>query len=325
MNNLTYPPKVFISHASEDKERFVLRFAKDLRENGVDAWIDCCEMAAGDSLIDKIFEEGLGQTDTVIIVLSKASMQSLWVQKELNVASARIITGKIKKLIPVLIEECDVPVVLEDILWERIAPSYKPEDPSFQKIISAVFGISNKPQIGSPPAYITNVSKTFGGLSLTDSFVLKRSCEKVVNTRLGELLKSENLFVEDGKWLVPKSEVSDSLDILDREGYLNVYRNNGPIIGSNYLVTTSGFEIFANENIPHYQSKVNSVISKIVNENIHDKLSIQFGLNEPGYLIGHILDVLEENGLINQSKATQGISYIFNISPKLKRMLSGGA
>ena len=33
-------PKVFVSHASEDKDRFVNTFATKLRENGVDAWLD---------------------------------------------------------------------------------------------------------------------------------------------------------------------------------------------------------------------------------------------------------------------------------------------
>ena len=52
-------PKVFISHASEDKERFVMNFASKLRANGVDAWLDKWEMLPGDSLVDKIFEEGI--------------------------------------------------------------------------------------------------------------------------------------------------------------------------------------------------------------------------------------------------------------------------
>ncbi len=52
------PPKVFVSHASEDKERFVTEFSTKLRENGVDAWLDKWEMLPGDSLVDKIFEEG---------------------------------------------------------------------------------------------------------------------------------------------------------------------------------------------------------------------------------------------------------------------------
>jgi len=33
-------PKVFVSHASEDKKRFVLEFATKLRNNGIDAWLD---------------------------------------------------------------------------------------------------------------------------------------------------------------------------------------------------------------------------------------------------------------------------------------------
>jgi len=54
-------PKVFLSHASEDKKRFVLEFAAKLRQQGIDAWLDKWEMSPGDSLIDKIFEEGIKQ------------------------------------------------------------------------------------------------------------------------------------------------------------------------------------------------------------------------------------------------------------------------
>ena len=48
-------PKVFISHASEDKDLFVIPFSKKLLENGIDAWVDKWEMLPGDSLVDKIF------------------------------------------------------------------------------------------------------------------------------------------------------------------------------------------------------------------------------------------------------------------------------
>ena len=61
MSNSEQPksPKVFVSHASEDKERFVRNFATQLRAQGIDAWVDEWEIVPGDSLIDKIFEEGL--------------------------------------------------------------------------------------------------------------------------------------------------------------------------------------------------------------------------------------------------------------------------
>lgn len=63
-------PKVFISHASEDKERFVMKFATKLRSVGIDAWIDKWEMLSGDSLVDKIFEDGIKEADSFIVVLS---------------------------------------------------------------------------------------------------------------------------------------------------------------------------------------------------------------------------------------------------------------
>ena len=69
-------PKVFVSHASEDKDRFVVEFARRLRENGVNAWLDQWEMKPGDSLVDKIFEvvrDVYAQGVTVLLVEQNAS------------------------------------------------------------------------------------------------------------------------------------------------------------------------------------------------------------------------------------------------------------
>src|SRR5450755_2068887 len=105
---MSSPPRVFVSHASEDKERFVNRFAARLRENGVDAWLDKWEMLPGDSLVDKIFEEGLKDAQAVIVVLSRISVGKPWVREELNAAFVkRVNTGS--KLIPVVIDDCEVP------------------------------------------------------------------------------------------------------------------------------------------------------------------------------------------------------------------------
>ena len=71
-------PKVFISYASEDKP-FVLEFAKRLRAKGVDAWVYEWEVLPGDKLIERIFEEGIGQCDVFVIVLSLDSVKKPWV------------------------------------------------------------------------------------------------------------------------------------------------------------------------------------------------------------------------------------------------------
>jgi hypothetical protein len=117
MNSL--PPKAFLSHASEDKDRFVLDFATQLRARGIDVWVDRWEMLPGDSLIQRIFEEGLKNASAVIIVLSKNSVNKRWVREELdNAAVKRINTGS--KLIPVVLDDCEVPQVLQSTLRETV-------------------------------------------------------------------------------------------------------------------------------------------------------------------------------------------------------------
>ncbi len=118
MNDI--PPKVFISHASEDKERFVMKFATKLREKRVDAWFDKWEIKVGDSLIDKIFEEGISNYQVFIIILSKKSINKKWVKEELNSAQIQRIE-KNTKIIPIIIDKnIEVPTSLKHLVWEKI-------------------------------------------------------------------------------------------------------------------------------------------------------------------------------------------------------------
>jgi len=70
----TVPPRVFVSHASEDTDRFVIEFCRRLRSSGIDAWLDHWELQPGDSLVDRIFEEGIGGANAFLVVLSKNSV-----------------------------------------------------------------------------------------------------------------------------------------------------------------------------------------------------------------------------------------------------------
>lgn len=79
-------PTAFISHATEDKADFVLPFATALRKNGIEAWVDEWEIRAGDSLVQRIFEEGIRNADVIVVVLSKISTSKKWVREELDAA-----------------------------------------------------------------------------------------------------------------------------------------------------------------------------------------------------------------------------------------------
>jgi hypothetical protein len=185
-------PSVFIIHASEDKERFVLDFAAKLRsKGGLDAWVDIWEINPGDSLVDKIFEEGIKNAQVVVVVLSKYSVDKRWVREELNASVVKKINENIK-LIPIVIDidDCQVPECLKSTVWEKIA-DIENYDSELERIVRSIYGQYEKPPIGKPPAYFQTIVDTIPNLTKIDSLVLKLSCEKAIEN--GHPLVESNL------------------------------------------------------------------------------------------------------------------------------------
>ena len=84
--------RVFISHASQDKP-FVRKLVQELEKHHLDVWFDEQEIKVGDSIVAKV-SGGLKDSDYLVVVLSKASVASRWVQEELNAALMDQISGK---------------------------------------------------------------------------------------------------------------------------------------------------------------------------------------------------------------------------------------
>lgn len=104
--------RVFISHSSKDK-MFVERLIADLRNAGVDIWLDKAEIGVGDSIIEKI-NAGLNESDYVAVVLSPNSISSRWVQQELNAAYISSLDKQNKVVLPILIENVEIPPLIRD-------------------------------------------------------------------------------------------------------------------------------------------------------------------------------------------------------------------
>ena len=147
--------KVFISHASDDKDRFVRGFATKLRtDHGIDAWLDEWEITPGDSLVGKIFN-GIENAEVVIIVLSRFSTDELkkpWVREELEVGIVRRIQDGIK-IIPVLIDDCIVPTALKALLYQEIK-DLENYDVELERIVAAILNRLKKPPLGSEPTHV---------------------------------------------------------------------------------------------------------------------------------------------------------------------------
>lgn len=309
-------PKVFISHASEDKERFVIEFATKLRRNGVNAWLDKWEMLPGDSLVDKIFEEGLKEAHAIIIVLSNSSVKKPWVHEELNASVVKKIS-KGTKIIPVILDACDVPESLSSTLWEPIKDLSNYND-SFNRILSSIFGLTDKPPLGVPPKNTLIDYKEINGITKIDNMFLKLSCEEAMRTNEAMLSPSDIIDSQD-ELTFTEQQINDSLEILEKNNCINV---SWYISGDcNYKITNYGFDLYAKAYLPTYPSIMNELISLIVNKNILSNTELQSETKGSIYLINHILELLESKDYISLIKYMDGSIDIEHVSAGLRRSL----
>jgi hypothetical protein len=142
-------PKAFVSHSHSDKPT-AERLARELRNQGIDAWFDKWEIRPGDSLIQKVFEEGLKECSAFLVLLSPRSVASNWVKHELDVAMVKRLDGA-ARVIPVMVEQCEIPEALRPLLWVDITQDF---DAGVRRIADTVLGRSEKPPVRPQPSGI---------------------------------------------------------------------------------------------------------------------------------------------------------------------------
>jgi len=123
----------FLSHSSKDKG-FVRRLAADLVAHGVKVWLDEQRILVGDSIPEKI-AQGLAESDFFLIVISQSSIESSWVKKELNSALVHEIERRKVKVMPIRLDEAQVPDSIIDKAYADFRGSY--ED-GFRRLLSAI-------------------------------------------------------------------------------------------------------------------------------------------------------------------------------------------
>lgn len=311
-------PKVFISHATEDKGRFVLDFARKLRAKGVDAWLDRWEMLPGDSLVDKIFEEGIKDAKAVIVVLSSNSVTKAWVREELDAAMVKRV-NKGSLLIPVVLDDCEIPACLHSTIWQKIS-DLDDYDEALQRILGAIFDHREKPALGEVPEYAKASATLVDGYTKTDSLVLKMAAEIGIaeNSLYAE---TEAILAETSKVGVAEESAWESLEVLDQDGLIEL----GRVLGAPppfLRLTALGVERYAKAYLPEYEQLKTQVVSCIVNKEMDDASEIATTLGAAVALVEHVFVLLEMNGYVKISEELGGPRQIYDVSPKLKRALA---
>lgn len=125
--------KIFISYSHHDKV-FANKLADSLKTAGYEPWIDTQSIKVGENLIEKT-DQGLSQSDYIVAVLSKSYSQSRWVQQELSAFAMKEVTTNRNNILPALIEDCEIPVFLQDRMYADFRGSYIE---GFNQLISAL-------------------------------------------------------------------------------------------------------------------------------------------------------------------------------------------
>jgi hypothetical protein len=132
---------VFISHSHADSD-FVDKLAASIVKNRGSVWLDRWELNVGDSMIGRIQKAIAGST-ALLVVLSKSSVQSVWVQKELAAGLMRELEENRVLVLPVLLEDCDVPAFLREKLHADFRYDF---DKGFKAVLEAIAAVTNSEQ-----------------------------------------------------------------------------------------------------------------------------------------------------------------------------------
>jgi hypothetical protein len=139
---------IFLSHNHADKP-FVRQLAHDLRAAGIRVWLDEAEMMIGDLFFQKI-QQAIDEMEYLGVILSRNSVNSSWVQHEVAVAMNQEIEGKRIKVLPLVIEDCELPGFLKGKLYAdfRDPKRYNEE---LNKILHRIHSTIDQPPINPNP------------------------------------------------------------------------------------------------------------------------------------------------------------------------------
>jgi len=134
-------PTVFISYSHADSKS-IDQLVDKLQASGVAVWIDKWMIKVGDSITQRI-DAGIGSSDFLIVVLSRASVKSKWVREELNAATIRNVEEeKHAFVLPILLEECEIPSLLQH---RKYADFTDDPEQAFQELLEVI-----QPELEAP-------------------------------------------------------------------------------------------------------------------------------------------------------------------------------
>jgi hypothetical protein len=137
---------VLISYSHKNKG-FAEKLAAQIFLKGAHVWIDSWEICPGDSIYESV-QTALSRASAVVAILTKESVESVWCRREVAASMAREASEKRVLLIPVLLEDCEIPLFLKDKAYADFRSDFDEGITSLMTAISR-FGSHNAGRIST--------------------------------------------------------------------------------------------------------------------------------------------------------------------------------
>lgn len=139
--------RAFLSHAHANKAVVEHLYTWLSEQGGIPVWYDSVNLPAS-TMIGTYLPKAIAQCRTMILVLSEASVQSGWVQEEYNAAVGQRTQFKEYRIIPIRIEECEVPGFLQTTKWLDLPDGMLDLNSAYDLLASLYYGDATLPSLG---------------------------------------------------------------------------------------------------------------------------------------------------------------------------------
>lgn len=129
---------IFLSHSSLDND-FTERLHSLLEQAGFNVWYDEKKMISNSHILSDL-PKYIDDSEAFIVILSKNSCGSSWVQDEYGYARGLYDKKDLKAIIPVVIDDCDIPGFYNNYKWIDCKVGLTPF--AFFGILAALYGSS---------------------------------------------------------------------------------------------------------------------------------------------------------------------------------------
>ncbi len=138
------------------------KLAIQLVRRNVNIWFDRWELSVGDSIVDRV-QEAVDGASALLVILSKSSIASEWCRKELSAGLLRELEEKRVVVMPVMLEECEVPVFARGKMFADFRTDF---DVGLRAVIEGVAKVTN-PSLArfQEPTYHTDWSIDWGDVN----------------------------------------------------------------------------------------------------------------------------------------------------------------